>query len=86
MSEIVPGVAGPSKPKWEYRVYTIETTNLMKERRLVRLAARGKVEREQKSGKVETKMNELGDEGWELIPSIVQLGEDRQLLIFRRSK
>ena len=79
MSEILPGFAEPSKPNWEYRVYTADNRELTKERHLT------EPELKQEIGAVEAAMNELGKVGWELIPSIVQLGM-YQLMVFRRLK
>ena len=80
MSEIMPGFAGPSKPRWEYRVYNVPNLSLLGQRSLI------DPEVKPEGGNVEVAMNELGEEGWELIPSIAQIGGDRRLLIFRRSK
>ena len=77
MSEIMPGFAGPSKPKCEYRVYIVANTDL-RERNLTRPEAGPE------GGAAETAINKLAAEGWELMPSIVQIDVDRHLLVFRQ--
>ena len=80
MSEILPGFAEPSKPKWEYRVYTVLNSGLDRERYLT------KPELRPEGGAAEAEINKLADDGWELIAPVTQLGEDELVLIFRRSK
>ena len=81
MSEIMPGFAGPSKPRWEYRVYKVPNLSLLGQRSLI------DPEIKPEGGKTEAEINEFGAEGWDLIRSIANLAsEDRQLLVFRRSK
>lgn len=76
MTEITYGPGGPPS-KWEYRLCIVENKDLQHERYLTQ------PESKPEGGAVEAAMNDLGEDRWELMPSIVQLGA-YPLPVFRR--